>query len=101
MEKSQITKFTLLSGARKVIFFRSGYSFPNYLTKKNFLDASGKMFQVVTFLQQLLFPQQLVKMFATLAASEGDGDGGFEAEDGANLLGAPLNGRSISTNSRS
>ena len=34
-------------------------------------------------------------------ASEGDGDGGFEDEKGASLLGAPLKGRSISMNSRS
>ena len=54
---------------------------------------------MVTFLQQLLFPQQFAKMEATIA-SDGDGEGGIE-EDGANLLGAPLKGRSISTNSRS
>ena len=35
-------------------------------------------------------------------ASEGDGEGGVEEEKGApSLLGAPLKGRSISTNSRS
>ena len=55
---------------------------------------------ILTFLQQLLFPQQFVKMELAIA-SDGDGDGGFEVEDGANLLGAPLKGRSISTNSRS
>ncbi len=52
----------------------------------------------LTFLQQLLFPQQLAKM-DPVAASDGVGDGGFEEE--VNLLGAPLNGKSISTNSRS
>ena len=55
----------------------------------------------LTFRQQLLLPQQLVKMELVLA-SEGDGDGGLEEEKGAaSLLGAPLKGRSISTNSRS
>lgn len=54
----------------------------------------------LTFRQQLLLPQQLVKMELAIA-SEGDGDGGFEDEKGASLLGAPLKGRSISTNSRS
>ena len=66
-------------------------------------DKSGMVhFGILTFLQQLLFPQQFVKMELTIAASDGVGEGGFEVEDGgANLLGAPLKGRSISTNSRS
>ena len=61
---------------------------------------------LLTFLQQLLFPQQFVKM-ELLIASEGAGEGGFEIAEGAefaegaNRLGAPLKGRSISTNSRS
>lgn len=62
-------------------------------------DGSGLSF--FFFRQQLLLPQQLVKMELVLA-SEGDGDGGLEEEKGAaSLLGAPLKGRSISTNSRS
>lgn len=48
--------------------------------------------------QQLLFPQQLMKRDPT-ATSDGVGDGGLDDE--ANRFGAPLNGRSISTNSRS
>ena len=57
---------------------------------------------VLTFLQQLVFPQQFEKMELALAF-DGDGDGGFEVDGSLNLLGAPLdpNGRSISTNSRS
>jgi len=50
-----------------------------------------------TFLQQV-FPQQLDKQYVWPAS---DGVGLDGAEVAANFLGAPLKGRSISTNSRS
>ena len=58
---------------------------------------------VRTFLQQLLLPQQLEKILAGIAASDCEGDGGGEPEEACVVkrLGAPLKGRSISTNSRS
>ena len=57
-----------------------------------------------TFLQQLLLPQQLENMLETVALSDCVGEGGRDPEDGCGppkFLAAPLNGRSISTNSRS
>ena len=83
------------------MYLKSTYS---YINKYIYIIYTYILYIVHTFLQQLLLPQQLENMLETVALSDCVGEGGRDPEDGCGppkFLAAPLNGRSISTNSRS